>query len=47
MQYAETTGLELESVYPYAGVDQTCAATSAQGKVKVTSVKTVTPNSAD
>jgi C1A family cysteine protease len=44
-QYAETTGLELESVYPYEGVDGTCRATAAQEKVKVTADHAVPVNS--
>lgn len=45
-QYAEKTGLELESEYPYAGIDQTCKATATKEKVKVTGFSKVPANSA-
>lgn len=47
MQYIEDNGSELESVYPYAGVDQTCAASKDQYKCQVTSITNVPANKAD
>jgi KDEL-tailed cysteine endopeptidase len=44
-RYAEKTGLELESVYPYKGVDGTCQVQSTKELVKVTTYATVTPKS--
>jgi C1A family cysteine protease len=43
-QWAETNGIMLESEYPYAGVDQTCA-DSKKGKVKATDFHNVPANS--
>jgi len=45
--YAETNGMELESVYPYTGVDGTCKYSAASGKVKVTKFADVTVDSVD
>lgn len=40
-------GQELESVYPYAGVDQSCKAVKSEGMVTVADYSTVKANSAD
>lgn len=39
--------MELESVYPYTGVDGTCKYDSSKGKVKVTTYAAVKANSVD
>lgn len=44
-RYAEKTGLELESVYPYKGVDGTCTLSKDKELVEVTTYATVTPKS--
>ena len=45
MQWLETHGQELESAYPYHATDGSCKYDSAKGKVKSTSVHSVTKNS--
>lgn len=44
-EYAETNALELESEYPYEGVDGRCRATSNGGKVKTTTYHRVQADS--
>jgi len=44
--YAKTNAIELESVYPYEGVDGTCRATTNNGLVKVTNWSRVPASSA-
>jgi C1A family cysteine protease len=46
-QYAEDFGLELESVYPYKGVDGSCQVSAAKELVKVSTYAQVTANSKD
>jgi len=46
-QYAESNGMELESVYPYTGVDGTCKYDSSKGKVEVTTFANVQADSVD
>jgi C1A family cysteine protease len=46
-QYAERTGVETESAYPYKGIDQTCQASTSQGEVKVETYHDVLPNSVE
>jgi len=42
--YFQTYGAELESAYPYTGVDGTCKYTSSQGKLNTTGYKNVAAN---
>jgi len=46
-KYAQTHAIELESTYPYAGVKQTCAYSSALGQVTVSGYTDVAPNDPD
>lgn len=45
MKYLEGEPQELESDYPYKGKDGSCVAAEADGKVLVTDIHYVTPNS--
>jgi hypothetical protein len=47
MTYLESNGQELTSDYPYTARDGSCSASAAKGKVNVTSIHNVTPQSVD